>query len=233
MCIAIVKPIGAAISDAYLAESFRSNNDGAGFAFAVDGKVIVGKGYMKFDDFLPAYREAELKYGEKSDALIHFRIATHGGPVTPDNCHPYEFDHGALIHNGYFFSGVDNKSDTRYLTEQIGKWLTFDAATAAKERLDKYFGSNKVALLFNDGKRLIFNEDGGHWAQGVWYSNHSYETVGRAASAYSSHTPVTVPVVCGLPDRAQYDDTAWPDDLMDAGELAAWRGNMGYGRGLN
>ena len=58
MCIIVVKPEKVTIS----ADSFRTmwkvNSDGAGFMYATGDRVVVSKGFMKFNEFWDAYQEA-------------------------------------------------------------------------------------------------------------------------------------------------------------------------------
>ena len=174
MCIAILKPIGAAISDVALENSFHSNPQGAGYAFVgKKGRMVINKGFFDIKAFIEAYRKDELRYGDSSPALIHFRIAT-GSNVNEENCHPFQFKHGAFIHNGWFFSSTKEKSDTNLLVESVGEWLTKDKVLVHKEELAKHFGHNKVILLYRDKSTVILNEDAGVWDNGVWYSNTSF-----------------------------------------------------------
>lgn len=76
MCIAIVKPQGTEISDEYLKNCFENNPDGAGIAYARDGKLYIVKGIFNQNTFIKTVREAE-KLAE-GDMLIHCRIGTSG-----------------------------------------------------------------------------------------------------------------------------------------------------------
>ena len=73
MCIAIVKPQGTEISDEYLKNCFDNNRDGAGIAYAKDGKLYIIKGIFDKNTFIKAVRKAE-KLAE-GDMLIHCRIS--------------------------------------------------------------------------------------------------------------------------------------------------------------
>lgn len=52
MCIAIVKPQGTEISDEYLKNCFENNPDGAGIAYARDGKLYIVKGIFNQNTFI-------------------------------------------------------------------------------------------------------------------------------------------------------------------------------------
>jgi len=177
MCIAIYKPHGKQLPDSHVAESFASNPDGAGFATICPKKgFIIQKGFFTLEEFERAFRPYALR-----PALVHFRIATSGG-VNPQMCHPFSLCGGkyAMIHNGIIdIKAHKGKSDTatfadavltpllergiphtdpalRYLVEtSIGKW-------------------NKILIMDTRGKVAYFNEQSGHYTDGIWYSNESY-----------------------------------------------------------
>lgn len=180
MCIAILKPVGQAITDEALRNSFYANRDGAGYAFVTpENQMHIVKDVFKdFDVFLAKYREDEAKYGEQSPALIHFRIAT-GSAVDKENCHPFKLRHGALIHNGWFFSSTREKSDTNLMASAISNWMNYTAAQNGLVALNKHFGNNKVIVLFKDRRWVIFNEALGDWVDGVWYSNGAWKAARR------------------------------------------------------
>lgn len=191
MCIAVVKPVGADVSDDTLRSCVEYNRDGIGYCFVEDGRVRVKKGFFVETDratlggFLPAFRADLERVGDKSPFFIHFRAST-GGGRTPENCHPFLFDHGALMHNGYFFSAVGNKSDTNLLTEGVSKHLKKEKVLAAKEDLAKFWGvNNKVGILYTDASYVIINEEQGVWDSGVWFSNRGYLPITRRSSHWT------------------------------------------------
>ena len=72
-----------------LLECWNKNPHGAGFMFNDNGKVIIKKGYMNFDDFYnELIRTDTKKYLKNRGLVIHFRIAT-SGLIDKGNCHPY------------------------------------------------------------------------------------------------------------------------------------------------
>ena len=213
MCIAILKPIGANITDDEIRNCARANREGGGYAFVgKKGKMWVRKGFFDVEKFIEAYREDEKKFGQTSPALLHFRIAT-GSKVNEDNCHPFVFKHGALIHNGWFFPSTQEKSDTRLLTERIGDWLTRDRAIKHREELSKYFGHNKVVLLYRDKTAVILNEDAGTWHNGVWFSNGGFRNYSVGFRPGPSCAVGTASRKAGENDP--YDDTENFDNELD------------------
>lgn len=184
MCIAILTQPGKSLTNTQLWRGWSGNKDGGGFAYVADGKVVISKGFLKYNDFQAAYEEAVEKYGKESPFLVHMRIGTSGGN-TENNTHPFAFKPtsgpaGALIHNGIMFTPAgewrgpkdDRKSDTRVFAAALNNILVLEDVKAAKEALGKAIGGgNKLAFLYDDKSWVIINEDEGYWDDGIWYSN--------------------------------------------------------------
>ena len=65
---------------------FDHNPDGAGYMYARNGRVIIHKGFMAFEDF---YRSVKEEQFTTEDAVVyHFRISTQAG-VNPQMTHPF------------------------------------------------------------------------------------------------------------------------------------------------
>lgn len=196
MCVAIVKPKGVAIRTAHFASCFKANPHGAGFAIARGGgKVEVSKGFFNVEDFFKAWDATDTR---DFDALIHFRVATHG-KISKDNCHPFHFkgkdgNEFAAIHNGVLSefgrrsrSAIkDDKSDSRLFTEKVLTPIALhDPDALFENRPVKTFMEvgigkwNKVCILDSTGRFNILNEGQGDWIQEdggkVWYSNDSWK----------------------------------------------------------
>lgn len=184
MCIAILKPKDKTISKETLKTCFDNNKDGCGFAYCDKGTVMMCK-YMKFEDFYNDY----IKVENKSNMLIHFRIATHGG-VNLENTHPFKLNNRmALIHNGVI-SGYGNKtdkSDTRdFIDRVIGNisWKMWKNPSFI-ELVNSSIGYSKLVILDKSGEYFIVGESKGEWHDGVWYSNTSYKP--RTYKTYTSY----------------------------------------------
>ena len=180
MCLAIYKPAKTKPDrDAYKS-GFYSNDHGAGFAAAVDGGIVVGKGFFKFDKFWAAFEP----YADHA-ALVHFRFATHG-KRNEDNCHPFMVaDNLAMIHNGVLnidTSDDDTRSDTWHYVEKVLRPLHGLTSEFYRDPAVAYLGScaikgSKFVFLRADGDFAIWNEDDGIWEKdGHWYSNSGYKT---------------------------------------------------------
>ena len=176
MCIAIMKSANKKISKSTLRRCYDANPDGAGFMYAEDKKLVVKKGYFTFKEFYKEYKP----HGDKQ-ALIHFRIKTHG-PIDKDNCHPFLVNNSlGFIHNGIISGyGSNIKSDTIEFNESIlqkivskhGNNSLFDDPMV--ELIENVIGYSKLVFLDRHGNYKIMNETKGNWSDGVWYSNGSW-----------------------------------------------------------
>lgn len=197
MCIAIGKPMGIDVpSEEILENCWNNNDDGAGFAFNLSNRVVIKKGFMKYKDFIEAFRFYDKKYNFKNRGLlIHFRIATHGARDA-SMTHPFPIvdDIGALkkieynsnyavIHNGiisltsdYMLSQKTGLSDTAlfikdYLTK-LAENRNWFYNKSNFELIEKLIDS-KMAILDKNGNIGItsgFTKD-----NGVYYSNNTYK----------------------------------------------------------
>ena len=177
MCIAVYKKKGVTIPIKTLKECYTRNPDGAGFMYVDNGKLEVTKGYFTFDEFWQAYKKHQTK-----QAVLHFRIKTHG-PIDAENCHPFVInDKFAFVHNGVISGfGNDKFSDTlefnsSIIKPMVAKWgIEAMFEEPVKELIEARIGYSKLIFLDNEGNYDIFNEDKGTWDNNVWFSNTSYK----------------------------------------------------------
>lgn len=234
MCLAIYKPAGKTIDWDALEEGFRSNGDGAGFAYVRNDELFTHRGLFTFD----AFKEAFTPHA-KRQAIIHFRLATHG-KKDKKNCHPFRINNNlCLIHNGILPIKCNhdaNMSDTWHYTHLILKPMAErDPEFYMRDEIvfmgEAAIGGNKFVFLSADGNFNIWNDDAGHWASDVWYSNRSYQkSCGLARTPwyrepYSSSTTTSsttiVPVVrdnvreATLYEEYDVDMSGKYDDLTD------------------
>lgn len=164
----------------WLLNSFISNKDGAGFAYAHQNKLVVQKGFFNFSYFLKAYSNIP----EDAPNIVHFR-ASSGGAINAQNTHPFSVsERVAFAHNGIlsFISHNQTFSDTFRFNESILKpiWGRNQLGLfteAAKYLLEEVIGKfNKLAFLNNKGEFLIVNEASGYWEDddNTWFSNRCY-----------------------------------------------------------
>lgn len=182
MCVIALKPRNVGIPKSVLKECFRNNPHGAGFAYPLNGKVILEKGFFSFKDFWSKYKDIDPRY----PVLIHFRVAT-SGEIDKNNCHPWRIDDSHVFaHNGILQNrlGVasDECSDTGIFSKHVIKPIfsinnTTWTSAAFKWLMEGGIGkNNKIVILNKSGEYVIFNEKEGEWAHGVWFSNQSYKT---------------------------------------------------------
>lgn len=185
---------------------FANNKDGAGLAWAHDGKLYLEKGFFSFNEFWAVYKQIPK---ENTALIAHFRKIT-TGPKDKKNCHPWHIDENHVFaHNGTFKQFEDKKADK---LSDTGKFVNgilkpmFKICPVMwrnewmKSLLDAYVGSkNKCIILSNTGEYSILNQQDGLWDNGVWYSNDSFRRRGVLGWAdtiiekknYCSHNPTT------------------------------------------
>lgn len=179
MCIAIVKQKDANITDETLRACFQANPDGAGLAFAKEGKLYYLKGIFNEDEFIQAVR----KYEQESEGamLIHCRIGT-SGLKDKENCHPHVInEHCVMIHNGILDIDVPKESKISDTVLYVEKHLRnlperFMDNKEIMRLISNDIGvNNKFCFLNEKGEYAIANEREGEWENGVWYSNDNYK----------------------------------------------------------
>lgn len=204
MCVIAVSPVGVnAPTEQNLKDMFQHNDDGAGWAYVLDNRVIVNKGMLTWLDFQKslALLEKKLKTANKTmkdiAIMFHFRIGTHGPnsealthpfPISSQAKHLMALDYEAdiaMAHNGIISSVTPRTgwSDTQQYISDILMPLA---------KTDKAFYKNKYyqTLMRNtiSGSRLAFLDNNseftliGDWVEtdvpelkGIKYSNLNHE----------------------------------------------------------
>lgn len=230
MCLLIYASPGSTPSKKALRIAGENNPDGFGFAFAL-GRKIVRHRSMDLEDTIALFHEMRTEH-PKAHAMFHLRITTHGA-TNIDNCHPFMVDDGIVLgHNGMLpIPEADGKSDTRQFAEEwlpeLGVKNVLDDPTEFAE-LEKFTRGSKLCILSVD-KRLdkpvyLVNEKDGHWKDGVWYSNDSYQK-----SWWSFHSwQATAVRTTATPKEIAWDDdiNVWVD--YDNGDVYEWDEKKGW-----
>lgn len=210
MCVICHKPKGIKLDEKYWAECFRMNGHGAGLTYVEDNKLIVDKGYFKFE---PLYKE--IAKHEEKEMIVHFRIAS-AGSIQSENCHPFfiqgnNFKHMSfsVSHNGTLsWRSTKEASDTRCFVDDIlGPQLDmhpwFLDHLAGLTLLERFCGArNKLAIMRYDSKKMeskvyIINPEAGVRDMGCWFSNTSY----RLPVTYNNHR-----------NGMMFGEDYWPED---------------------
>ena len=195
MCIIVSKPMGVEMpSERTLRNCFDYNNDGMGWMYNYNGKVIGTKGYMKFEEGYRVLKELDEKIGLKDRGLVlHFRITTSGGTCM-ENCHPFPISNKGkdlkkldfvtdigVAHNGIISGYIPPKGSPYSDTQLFIKNYLYDIKEEHEDFLtnpsllfaiEKTVGS-KLCFLDGEGNitlvgKFIEEEDG------CSYSNETY-----------------------------------------------------------
>jgi glutamine amidotransferase len=212
MCLALYKPAKATLNQEEMRTAFKANPDGAGFAYYDPAlrRTVIQRGYFTFDSL---WKDLKPIMEDNCPLILHFRWATHGD-VNVENCHPFALQDGALIHNGiisgmgestykssnkYYTPPVgktcadmecsDDRSDTREFVEDYLADMDMLALLSAKKLIEHTIGYSKLVTIHDDGTVIIFNEQSGHWRNGVWYSNDSYKKAKALSANPANLTP--------------------------------------------
>ncbi len=192
MCIIAVKPKEKPLfSKETIRQMFLANPDGAGLMYLrPDGKIHIEKGFFDVNELF-VYIEKNRPALEKTDVILHFRIAT-SGRRDALGCHPYPVWTAnrstscdvslGMVHNGildsYGFRGTEEVNDTQIFIKECLRRLPHNflrnrAICDMLSRSVNYGYRNCLAFLGRDGFCLLggeFIEDDGYF-----YSNESYK----------------------------------------------------------
>ena len=195
MCILAVASAGATFSRDTLKRMWYANDDGAGWAYAKDGKIYYAKGYTNANKFI----KAVLKLPIDCERMVHCRIATHGG-VTKGLTHPFPISrdytrlemlsgtlsHGYILaHNGILnnFKPDKNHSDTEELARCLANIKCDIMGEDMRDIINTLVIGSRVAILNTDGR---INRYGSGWTErgGIWYSNMHFDHYGSYYAYY-------------------------------------------------
>tara|TARA_Y100000310_G_scaffold315346_1_gene365770 strand:+ start:529 stop:1416 length:888 start_codon:yes stop_codon:yes gene_type:complete len=210
MCLLILQEKESKIKDNLLKNAYNVNPDGVGYSYVDNGKLTTKK-YRKYNKFLSNWKSDVREFGSVTPFLLHFRLATHGLDEGTFNVHPFTVRQGLVFaHNG-IINEVDNDkklSDTQVFNRDILKNLkkSFLHDEILLKLIEGFIGASKLVFLKNDSTYKIVNESAGHWKDGVWFSNSSYDY--KPYTIYKPHT------YGGYSDYTSY---GWEDDNFDIG----------------
>ena len=229
MCIAILKTKDGNITDEQLLNCFDNNPDGAGLAYTKDNKIFIVKGIFDAKQFVEEYHKA---VAEADGAmLVHCRIGT-SGFKDYTNCHPHVVsDECVMIHNGILSIDVpkgSKVSDTVLYVEQYLKPLPKDFMLndGIMSLITDHIGAgNKFVFLNNHGDFSIANEKAGHWKNGVWFSNYSYEAYSFYTKGYKGKSKAYSPYTSYWDE----DDYDWESEAFELTPEEEWQLQVAVG----
>lgn len=179
MCIIIANAPFNTLSKETIKNSWNNNDHGAGLMYVNEGEIVIKKELHSVQKFYKAYTKAR-KDCPESNIVLHFRISTHG-KINTDNCHPFSVNEGlAFAHNGIISNAPRSAdfSDTYMFNQTILKSMPdgFIRNNAIRELIHNYIGTgSKLVFLDKNNTVEIINEKAGHWDNGNWYSNYTYQ----------------------------------------------------------
>jgi len=197
-----LKPKSKNLSNKILKKCWNENDDGAGFMYAVDGKLFIQKGFMTWKGFRKGFRKQEQK--NNVNYLIHFRIGTSGN-MDENNTHPFLVNPNiGFMHNGIlteYSIATSNFSDTwmfnQNVLKQYPKNFLQKPFYKAKLEYTAIAEDSKFAFMDNEGQYHIFNEKAGTWDNGCWFSNQWFKEDWHNRYVYNKNTTWKECVCCG------------------------------------
>jgi len=215
MCTAIIKPANVLVpSELAFRNCFIANSDGAGYAYGINKKFVIRKGFMTIEAFLKSLKETISKYGEEwakaTPMMFHFRIGTHGSNDDPKHTHPFPLTKSAemmeqlvvkcdtiIMHNGILNRWGSSAYSGKGLSDTMDFIQNFVSPVQTLMGETKIFDSKIAQDLISKevaGSRFVIMESGGrfvYWGdwvkeQGCMYSNRGFETTARVTYVYKS-----------------------------------------------
>lgn len=178
MCLALFQKRNLPpLPEEYFENGYRCNSHGCGYMFVGEHLLVVRKAFWKWED---AYNSYLIDHEENPDSHfgVHFRLGTQGA-IDDSNCHPHIIKSGrwAMMHTG-MMSLRDNskKSDSALMAELLAKLSHKELLKINQNaRVQSLIGTYNTLTLMSKNSWMILNESIGHWKDGIWRSNHSYD----------------------------------------------------------
>lgn len=232
MCVIAAKPAGVDMPiDQYIENMWTRNHDGAGIMYAVNDKVHIEKGFMKFEAFRERLDQLSDQYNLKDiPVVMHFRITTHGG-TKPENCHPFPISDSVgvlsklkqtakigVAHNGIIdITPRKGISDTmEYIISQLSPLSKAVPNFYENKHLMKMI-SNAIdsRMAFLTGKGDIYTIGSFVEEAGIMYSNTTYKNAGYLSTYKYAHGSMYLSdnwETLDDEDNYYYKNVMWLDD---------------------
>ena len=188
---------------------FDYNDDGAGFMYTDNGKVIIDKGYMTKESFLARYKTLCKKYNYfiNKCLVIHCRIGT-AGTNSKQNTHPYALTKKinklhktytkasvGIAHNGIIsdYQPTDKTKDINDTQNFIRKYMT-QRFKEDKEFYKRQWERTQIENITNS-KWAILDKDDNLYLIGVYtiednlaFSNSHFKPYSYTYTGYDGKT---------------------------------------------
>lgn len=196
MCVVAVSPSGVPFpGKPVMKDMYEYNPDGSGFAYALNKRVYIEKGFMTYDELDKAIDLLENKLKTKYNKtlqdisiMVHHRIGTHG-PNSPQLTHPFPISHKkkhfdaldlytdvVMAHNGIIRSVTPNTNWSD--TTQYVKDILYPLYLHDKD----FFKSEHIRSMIKNtinGSRFVFLDKFGEFTYiGDWKESDKEELKG-------------------------------------------------------
>lgn len=190
MCIIMVKPKGVKLPDKKTFKTcFERNPDGCGYMYVDNGKVIIKKGFMGYNNM---YKQIK-RLGDRN-IVVHFRIGT-SGKNDQKTCHPYPISREVsdlqagyletnigVVHNGIIseYNGKDKiLNDTQlYIQDRMCMLQDLNSEFYANDDvLNFLYKDTYTKFVFLDANdELYYSGSFINETDGMIYSNTTYKS---------------------------------------------------------
>ncbi len=179
MCIIAVVPKEKRLVDEVLHNCWTLNSQGAGFAYAKDGKIHVVKELASRNKFEYLYKKHQ-ELAPESTFVLHWRVRTHG-TVSLENVHPFWVNKDlVMFHNGTITNMPDDKqrSDSNLFNRLVLQRLPagWKHSKAILHLLQDRINGSRMAFLSSTGHVIVLNKQA--WNEstdGIMFSNDGWK----------------------------------------------------------
>lgn len=178
MCIIAVQPPKLELRQEVLDNCWAGNDDGAGFAYAKDGNIIVIKELENKEKFETLYRSHRAK-SPNAVFVLHWRVRTHG-KVNRTNIHPFFVNKDVVMfHNGTIsdMPHSEDYSDSYLFAKTVLSGLPhkFYSNETILRMIHKWASPSRIALLTSSGKVFFTSMNGWEKDGDFFFSNNGWK----------------------------------------------------------
>lgn len=188
MCLIVETKKDIPLSEKFIKNVFKRNDDGFGLMYIKDNHLETEKYVDKSVDLLVERYNATKEY----EPIIHFRMRTHG-LIDHSNTHPYYANFGIwLMHNGVLqidTSSNKDKSDTwHFIHTYLNPMLSWSKNPHALIRTEQF--KTIINRMIGPNNKIVMGDRGGYvfFQEKQWHTitKESTEMVGmRVSNTYA------------------------------------------------